>query len=161
MEAHGSILLYSAQAETKYIMHLPLFVFQKSETGVTLLLSNSFMVSDPDNPILKLSRDLLFAYWKDHNFLMHYFIFHLIFAIAADMFKDDCVKVPFLAAPSTLHALQIAVINGEQYSEERMKQFEELSDFHKLSYKEIAPGCNLPSSFYHHLTELYRKDFDV
>ena len=54
------------------------------------------------------------------------------------------------------HELSGAVQSGEDYSEERMKEFAEKSDFHKLSYKVITPQIMQPSMILPHLINIYK-----
>lgn len=140
------------------IMNLPFFIFRwnKNTTGI----SNWFIVSAPHNPILELVRDLHYAYWRDHDYLTDYFIFHMFFEMAAQTYRDEWDKVPYIYAGIPLSLLD-AVKQGELYSEERMKHFEELSGFHKLTYKTIAPRQWESSAIIPVLTEQYRKDFEA
>lgn len=117
----------------EYVMHLPMFLFH---------YSNWFIVSAPNDPILTLVRDLHFLYWKDFNYCMHYFIFPMFFDMAANVYKDEWNNVPFISSEPLLEMFHARY---EDYSEEKMNHFKEISGFHKLTYK-IGSGKNLPSS---------------
>ena len=116
----------------EYVMHFPLFFFH---------YSNWFMVSAPDNQLLTLVRDLHFMYWKDFNYCMDYYIFPMFFDMAANVYKDDWYNMPFI---SSRPLLEMSHAMYEEYSEEKMNHFKEISGFHKLTYK-IDPK-NPPSS---------------
>ena len=128
-------------------MHMPLFVFR--ENHFSSLASNWFIVADSHHPIIKLTRDLLFAYWKDHNHLMHYFIFHMFFKMAAEAYNDIWAHVPFVSNRMP-HEMQFSMY--QDYSDDKMKYFASISDFHKLTYhKKDIPS----SSILQHILESY------
>ena len=115
----------------------------------------SFIVSEPGNPALILTRDLLFEYWKNHNYLIHYFLIVIFFKMAVERYPQEWERIPFFS-DMIAHELSGAVQSGEDYSEERMKEFAEKSDFHKLSYKVITPQIMQPSMILPHLINLYK-----
>ena len=115
-------------------MHLPFFTYR--DNPETISIGTSFIVSDPGNPILMLNRDLLFEYWREHNYYTHYFIFNIFFEMAAEKFRSEYDKMPFLSyKPQSL--LSSKIWADEDYSEEKMKRLAELSDWHKLTYKKL------------------------
>ena len=155
---HGGIWLDSTMFCTgrkfAHFLDLPFFCtrWQKDEPSSFL---TSFIVSEPDNPILSLTRDLLLEYWKDHDYVIHYFIFNIFLGMAAERFPQECQKVPFFST-DTVHDISSAVWNNENFSEERMKEFAEQSDFHKLTYKAVSPETMQPSKFLPHLINMYK-----
>ena len=142
------------------LLDLPLFLFRWSERDVSVSdihsgIDNWFIVSDPHNPILELVRDLHYAYWKDHDYLVDYFIFHTFFEMAAQVYRQEWEKVPFMDASLPYVTFEAAKA-GELYSEERMKYFESLSGFHKLTYKTLVPHQWDKSAIIPKLIERYR-----
>lgn len=138
-------------------MNLPLFTFSGVENEGAI--SNWFIVSDPHDPILTLVRDLHYAYWKDYDYLMHYFIFHMFFYVAANAYKEEWSSVPFISNQPPF-AMHYAFSAGETYSEARMKYFESVSDFHKLTYKTFALNQWEPDGIIPHIIENYRPRFE-
>ena len=131
--------------ETEYLMHLPLFVFRLFEFAD--VPSNWFMVSDAHDPILTLVRDLHFEYWKKYDYMLHYYIFHMFFLMAAEKYYEEWSRVPFIS-DYVNHNLQR--IMREDYSEERVKICAKACDFHKLTWKtEKEPPS--PRSIYQHI----------
>lgn len=120
------------------VTRLPLFVFQQK--SFTCIASSWFIVSDANNPVITLTRDLLFDYWKNHKHLIHYFLFHMFFKMSAKAYPDEWQKVPyFLNWPP----LEMQYFMYEEYSDERLKYFADRSDFHKLTYR-FAPDFMPP-----------------
>ena len=133
----------------EYIMHLPLFLIHEYEQLTFFsAASNELIVSAPHDPILTLTRDLHFQYWKDFDYLLHYMLFHMLFKLATEAYPDEWARVPYV--PCSVHfEMQRAMY--QDYTEEKMEHFREVFDFHKLTYK-LDPN-NMPSdrSIYHHV----------
>ena len=131
------------------IMRLPLFVYQTK--SYSCVASSWFIVSDAHNPIITLTRDLLFQYWKDYDYLIHYFLFHMFFKMATEAYPDKWSKVPYFSNRPP-HEMQHSMY--DDYSDDRMKYFAGISDFHKLTY--VRPEKLTPSSILQHVIDSYR-----
>ena len=129
----------------EHLLHLPFFVFR--EHYFSSVAGNWFIVSDPHNPMLTITRDLHYAYWKDYDRLLHYFIYHMFFNMAAELCGDDWEKVPFLSSRPP-HEMQAAMY--DEYSDEKMAYFAGVSDFHKMTYK-VKPEYLTPSCIFRHI----------
>ena len=140
----------------EYVMHLPLFAFRDDTPSRPLSTlwpaENWFIVSYPHNPILELTQKLQFQYWKDYDYLIHYFIFYMFFRMAAEAYLDEYNKIPFVSSQPSF-----AMRNNmyDDYSEKRMKKFEEACDFHKLNHK-IDTSRQTPSSILQHVIDSYK-----
>ncbi len=111
----------------------PLFVFQNFKRGdESILLSSWFITAEKENPILKTTRDLLYEYWKNNNFLLHYYMLHLFFTLATQKYPELWEQVPKFSNIPT-HILQFEFL--EEYSKERFEQIKKMSSMHKLSQK--------------------------
>ena len=139
----------------EHIMHLPLFLFREEHFFTNIV--SQFMVSDPDDPILQLTRDLHYEYWKEHDYLMDYYIIHMFFKMATEAYQQEWDSVPVIMSDVHL-AILMAVAAGERYSEERMKYFASISDFHKFSWKiHESRLWNMPSGYSVHIIDEYKK----
>ena len=155
---HGGIWLDATMLCTgrkfEHFLELPFFFTRWQENDHSSFLT-SFIVSDPENPILTLTRDLLLEYWKSYNYTIHYFIFNIFLGMATERFQQECKQIPFFSA-DIVHDISRAVWNNEDYSEEKLKEFAEKSDFHKLTYKAVSPQTMQPSKFLPNLINMYR-----
>ncbi len=106
-------------------------MFRREDNG-WCVSSSWFIVSDKDNPILKLTRDLLFEYWKKYNFLIDYFAFHMMLKLSAQKYNYIWDEVPFISNQIP-HQMQFKGL-WDKYSDDLMKKFADMSDFHKLTY---------------------------
>ena len=120
-------------AEPKYAFNIPLFAFKTNEKNdPATAAQNWFMSAEKNNPILCLTRDLLFKYWKNNNSTIHYFIFYFFMKLAAEKYKEEWNSIPFFSDVPP-HIMQRELFS--EYSEERMEQLKRMSDIHKLTYK--------------------------
>ena len=133
---------------------LPLFVYKRMDLTRAdrhPTIGPSWLISAASNqPILLLTRKLLYEYWKKQNYILDYFLFHLFFALAARRYPQELEKIPAYDN----HPAQILQFeSGDVFSEERWNQIVEMSGIHKLSIHEKYPtGQNLMND---HILKVY------
>lgn len=121
--------------EEKHIGTGNLFVYKNTNRNDATKASNWFISSGKNDGILVLTRDLLFNYWKDYNFLVNYYIFHFFFAMSTEIYKEEWEQIPTYTNDSP-HQMQREILC--QYSDERFMELAEISNLHKLTYKELG-----------------------
>lgn len=109
------------------------FMFNNFESwDDSIVSSNWFITSNKNNPILLTTRDLLFKYWEENNYLINYFIFHLFFTMATKKYSEIWNKVPkYSNIPP--HTMQREFL--QEYNKERFKELKKISSVHKLNHK--------------------------
>lgn len=132
------------------ILQAPMFVFKQMDLvhhDITPIVASSWMIQAKSNaPILRLTQKLLRSYWKEHNKVENYFIFHLFFSMAARRYPEEWDAIPLFNNHSP-HVLQFELANT--FSEERWAQIRSFSNFHKLNHhNDYSKNEN---SFYHHV----------
>lgn len=136
---YGGVWIDSTVFSTKPAENLlaePLFFYQMfMRENQASICSNWLLVSSPQNPVLLLTRDLLFQYWREYNHTVHYFVFHLFFHMAAEIYKALWDKVP-LYSNVPEHILQAELF--KTYQPERFAQIARMTDFHKLTFHRNA-----------------------
>ncbi|MBC6719334.1 capsular polysaccharide synthesis protein [Treponema sp. Marseille-Q4130] len=136
----------------EYAFNVPLFVFQTRERNDPgIAAQNWFIHSEKNNPILTLTRDYLFDYWKSHNFLLHYFVFYFFFKLATERYPKNWKAVPWFPDLPP-HILQREL--STPYSETRFNQIQRMSDIHKLSYK-LSEKKSAEKTFFDHIMCMY------
>lgn len=108
-----------------------LFVY-KDLTNPSIICSSWLISAKCENIILKMTYYLLLEYWKKEKILKHYYLFHLFFSIATEIYSDDWSKVPTYDN-ATPHIL-VGELNNE-YNSNRFKQLIDMSSYFKLNYK--------------------------
>ena len=134
-----------------YMMDSDLFLFQNLKPGLDghcTSISNWFITSCTNNPILLLVRALLFDYWTKNNKLIDYFIFHDFFELAIEAYPNEWSKVvPF--SNSTPHILLLRLF--EDYDNDTLKYINDMTKFHKLTYKFSKEKEKLRNTYYDYL----------
>lgn len=134
-----------------YMLDSELFMFQTLKPGLDghpTAVSNWFMTSCTSHPILELTRDLLYTYWKRNNSMVDYFIFHDFFQLATEAFPEEWNKVvPFSNA--TPHILLLRLF--ETYDPQIWEGIRNMTPFHKLTYKFSPEDAARDSTYYREL----------
>lgn len=123
------------------IIKLPLFCFKEFDLTrsdyLRIVASNWFISAWSNQKIILLTRDLLYEYWSRENYLKHYFIFHIFFAMACHKYIDEWNNVPAFNNHST-HTMQFELEN--KFNEQRWQELIRISDIHKLNHHMPYPG---------------------
>lgn len=115
---------------------IPLFVFKDislfRKQKLPVVASNWLIYSNGKSNILFLTKELLFKYWEKNNYVSVYSIFHILFKLSTEIYRDEWEKVPsFSNIPP--HILQFELLN--KYDKNRFKQIMSMSDVHKLNHR--------------------------
>ena len=115
------------------IINADLFVFRSLAPGNNCQISyiSNWMISArAPSKILILTYKLLIEYWRTHNHIIDYYLFHIFMTIAIESFPDEWKKVP-IYNNGYPHILQF--IFNEPFDPVKYEELIRLSDFHKLS----------------------------
>jgi hypothetical protein len=70
-----------------------LFVFQYTNEGsVSVSISNWFITACRNNEVLMVLREMLYAYWRDYDCVLDYYIFHLFFAMISKEYQNRLLQ---------------------------------------------------------------------
>lgn len=126
-----------------YIFNNPLFVYKSKESNdPSISGQNWFIYAEKNEPILSLTKKLLYEYWSKNNKTIHYFIFYFFMTIATEYYPKEWKTVPFFPDAPTF------IMQRELYDSYNSKRYEELtkiSDIHKLTYKNEQLPKNIKS----------------
>lgn len=112
---------------------LDLFVYRNGWFDKENINMASWLIyAKSNNVILELTYYLLEEYWKTHNYLCNYFLFHMFFKIATDIYSEEWKKVPY-----SNHINNHLLFNefSNKFSKTRLEKICKITSFHKLSYK--------------------------
>ena len=146
--------LCTDKAFFEYVSEQPLFVFKQlnlsNQDDPPIIASSWFISCMANDPIIALTKKLLYLYWKDYDYLMNYFTFHLFFAMACRRYKEEWDSVPMFNNNSP-HVLMFELTSD--YTNERWNQIMKMSGIHKLQrYKDYS---NLKKSNYCYILNEY------
>lgn len=114
-----------------------LFFFHTYNLSSPSIISNWFISSkETNNWLLRCILVCLYSYWKDNDFLVDYFLFHIFHKLIIQenvKAKEIEEKVPFITGESGKNLLKH--LNNDNLDIYMIKYASSLSCLHKLTYK--------------------------
>lgn len=132
----------------EYMLDSDLFLFQELKPGLDghcTRISSWFMTSCTNHPILLLTKDMLYDYWKVNRKMIDYFLLHDFFELAIEAYpKEWDVVIPFSnCAP---HILLLRLF--EAYDEQTWKAIKIQTPIHKMTYKFDEKQSKLKGTYF-------------
>lgn len=93
---------------------------------------NYFIKSNKYNPMMILMREMLYEYWTQYDYAMHYFFWQIMFTLVAEQYTELYKKIPVVNKAS---ADQLMKILFEPYNEVLWEIEKYQADIHKMSWK--------------------------
>jgi hypothetical protein len=137
----------------RWILDVDLFVYRKlfpASNGRIAPMSNWLISANSVNPIIVLTRDLLYDYWSRSNYLADYFLFHIFFAMACEVYPDLWQRVPRFDSSAPL---MLRYEMFDQLDRDRYETIAALSAFHKLTYKFPPASSEIAGTYYRALVD--------
>lgn len=116
----------------KEIGESELFVYRYFRNGKVEGISNWFIHAKAGNRLLMDVRDMLYAYWRDYNCVVEYYIFHLFFSHAAKKYPEMMARMP---KGNSYHALLLRDNEHRMKDREWMDKLMANVPFHKLNWR--------------------------
>lgn len=112
-----------------------LFLFQNLKPGLdgqATRISSWFITSCSNNKILRLTRSLLYEYWKTNSTMVDYFLLHDFFELAIEANMNEWENV-IPVENGMCHVLLLRLF--KPYDEKVWNNLKDQIPFHKLTYK--------------------------
>jgi hypothetical protein len=140
--------------EFKTYLDADLFLFQYTPEGGTknISISNWFISAHSNNVVLRTLRDMLFAYWKEYNCTLDYYIFHLFFAMVAKEYPAQIAVMPYGYSMNSLVLLHHWC---EPFDRRKWDKLTENVCFHKLAFRTGDEVKSNIENYYNHILEAY------
>lgn len=139
----------------QFIWDSDLFAFKFDPQGARYqACSSQFIRGGVGNEILRRTLMGLFKFWKNHDKLISYYLFHYVLGCAVDSdskLQQEFNEIPLLPAVDN-HVLQWRFF--EHYTDLEWDLIKRTSFVHKLSYKHME-GADKEDTFYKHIVEMY------
>ena len=117
----------------EYVYRKGFFLYRyKAKVDLTITVNSWFIYSEGNHRLLKITRDLLYAYWQKENKLKEYFLWHFFMNMAIKKYPEDYHRIPQIS-DEMAHMLRNVL--GEQYDENYWNDISKLSSVQKLTYK--------------------------
>ena len=140
--------------EFKNYLDADLFLFQYTPEKTTgdISISNWFISAHSNNEVLIVLRDMLFAYWKDYNCTLDYYIFHLFFAKVAKEYPEQIAAMPYGYSVNSLVLLHHW---GERFDQNKWDKLVANVCFHKLAFRVNEEVKSNKKIYFYHILEAY------
>ena len=146
--------IQKTQIAQKYL-EAPLFLFQYTPEGTTkgISISNWFISAHSNNEVLMTLRDMLFAYWKDYNCTLDYYIFHLFFAMVAKEYSEQISAMPY---GYSMNSLVLLHHWDEMFDQKKWDKLISKVSFHKLAFRVNESIKKDRENYYKYILNSYR-----
>ena len=139
--------------EFKRYLEADLFVFQYTKQGsVPVSISNWFISACQNNEVLIVLRDMLYAYWKDYNCTLDYYIFHLFFAMISKEYPEQMAAMPYAQSQRSLVLLHHW---GEKFDQRKWDKLTSKVCFHKLAFRVSENVKEDKDNYFNHILIRY------
>ena len=139
--------------EFKEYLNADLFLFQYTKQGsIPVSISNWFITACSNNEVLIMLRDMLYAYWKDYDCTLDYYIFHLFFSMLSKEFPEKILGMPY---GQSMDSLALLHHWGEKFDQKKWDRHVANVSFHKLAYRVNENVVENKENFYNHILSDY------
>lgn len=145
-----STVLCTGSEHTKDYLDADFFVFQYTRPGEPWSgnISNWFISAHSNNVVLMTLRDMLFAYWKEYNCTLDYYIFHLFFAMVANEFPEEIAAMPY---GYSMRSLTLLHHWDETFDQKKWDKLISRVSFHKLAFRVDQITKENENNFYNYI----------
>lgn len=130
-----STVLFTDAEIIKNIEKYPLFMYSFYYFGFNpeIMEFNSWFIhSTTNNNIICLMQKMLYAYWRDHDYLCNYYLWHIFESIANDFYKEEREAVPIISQTQS-HLLATYIY--DEFDQDKYDLLKKSTGVHKLSIK--------------------------
>lgn len=131
-----------------------LFLFQYTKQGsIPVSISNWFITACTNNEVLIVLRDILYAYWKDYDCTLDYYIFHLFFSMLSKEYPEEIKAMPY---GQSMNSLALLHHWDEKFDQKKWDKLTSQVSFHKLAFR-LSSGLEKDkTNYYNRILEMYR-----
>lgn len=139
-----------------FTLNSDLFLFQElkpGRDGHSIPISSWFITATSNQKLLIVTRELLYEYWKNKNYMVNYYLLHIFFCIACEWYPEEKKKIPEFSN-SLPHMLLLKQF--ETFDEKIYNEITRLTPWHKLTYKLNSERIDLSDTFYSYVIKKYK-----
>ena len=135
------------------LLDAELFMFQYTKEGsVPVSISNWFISACQNNEVLRVLREMLYAYWKDYDCVLDYYIFHLFFAMISKEYPEQILAMPYARSQNSLVLLHHW---GDRFDQKKWDRLTDQVGFHKLAFRFSESVKVDKENYYNHILHEY------
>lgn len=139
--------------EFKRYLDADLFLFQYTKQGsIPVSISNWFISACSNNEVLMVLQEMLYAYWKDYDCVLDYYIFHLFFAMISKEYSEQIASMPYGQSQNSLVLLHHW---GEKFNQKKWDKLTSQVCFHKFAFRVGEDVQNNKENYYNYILTEY------
>ena len=139
--------------EFKGYLDADLFLFQYTKQGsIPVSISNWFITACSNNEVLIVLRDMLYAYWKDYNCTLDYYIFHLFFSMLSEEYPEEILAMPY---GQSMNSLVLMHHLGDKFNQDKWDKLTQRVSFHKLAFRVSKEVKEDKGNYFNKIISLY------
>lgn len=139
--------------EFKRYLDADLFLFQYTKQGsIPVSISNWFISACSNNEVLMVLREMLYAYWKEYDCVLDYYIFHLFFAMISKEYPEQISAMPHGQSQNSLVLLHHW---GEKFEQKKWDKLTSQVCFHKLAFRVNDRVKNNKENYFNYILTEY------
>ncbi len=147
----------NSQLKHKMLEYLEadLFLFQYTKQGcIPVSISNWFISAYSNNEVLMVLREMLYAYWKDYDCVLDYYIFHLFFAMISKEYPEQIAAMPY---GQSMNSLVLLHHWGEKFDQKKWDKLTSRVCFHKLAFRTNDSVKANRDNYYNYILNTYNE----
>lgn len=130
-----------------------LFLFQYTKQGsIPVSISNWFITANTNNEVLIVLRAMLYAYWKDYDCTLDYYIFHLFFSRLSKEYPEEILAMPY---GQSMNSLVLMHHLGDKFNQEKWDKLTQRVSFHKLAFRVSKEVKEDKENYFNKIISLY------
>lgn len=130
-----------------------LFFFQYTKQGcIPVSISNWFITACTNNEVLMVMKNMLYAYWKDYDCTLDYYIFHLFFSILSKEYPEEIQAMPY---GQSMNSLALLHHWDEKFDQQQWSYLVSKVIFHKLAFRLSRNIEKDKTNYYNKILEIY------
>lgn len=130
-----------------------LFLFQYTKPGsIPVSISNWFITACSNNEVLIMLRDMLYAYWKDYDCTLDYYIFHLFFSMLSKKYPEKILAMPY---GQSMNSLVLMHHLEDKFKQEKWDKLTQRVSFHKLAFRVSKEVKEDKENYFNKIISLY------
>ena len=99
-------------------------------------------------------REMLYAYWKEYDCTLDYYIFHLFFAMISKEYPEKIAAMPYGQSQNSLVLLHHW---GEKFDQKKWDKLTSQVCFHKLAFRVSQSVIDNKNDYYNWIISNYSK----
>lgn len=136
----------------KSILDSDFFLYRYFKNGKVNGISTWFIAAKPNNPIVNDTLRLMYAYWKDYNCLVEYYMIHLFISWSAKLHPEYIKMMP---KGNSYHAIMLGGALEKKYNKDSWDNLTEHVLFHKMTYRHTEKAKAIEGSYYNYVINSY------